>query len=151
VTVDQTFSIAAANGYQTNDLLTTFKADGGTQQAVTIARTHLRVCPVTNPALGNNFYMGLIRGQNTDVGVNTAGAPNPATALYADWLLWEHVFVDTQAQFTAAGGAQLELDLRAMRRLEELQMNYNMVIEVPAWATFPAVFQVTGRILLMLP
>jgi hypothetical protein len=38
-----------------------------------------------------------------------------------------------------------------MRRLEELQMNYNLVLEVPASSVFPVTFLVTGRILLLLP
>jgi len=38
-----------------------------------------------------------------------------------------------------------------MRRLEELQMNYNLVITVPASSVFPATFLVTGRVLLLLP
>jgi len=152
VTVDQTVSIAAANGYQTIDLLASFKADGGTQQAVTIGRTHLRIVPTAGlGAIGNSFYVGLIRGQNTDVGVNVAGAPNPATALYADWLLWEHLVADIQANLNEHRGNQFSYDLKAMRRLEELQMNYNLVLEVPASNAFPVTFNVTGRILLLLP
>jgi hypothetical protein len=100
---------------------------------------------------GNSFYLGILRGQNTDVGVNVAGAPNPATALYADWLLWEHRTVDTALAINDHRGAQLAYDIKAMRRLEELQMNYNLVIEVPASSTFPATFNVTGRVLLLLP
>jgi hypothetical protein len=123
------------------------------QQGVTIARTHLRIV-VTNttaPAGGNSFYVGLIRGQNTDVGVNVAGAPNPATAPYEDWLLWDHVVADGSGNFDAYGGTQLHYDLKAMRKLSELQMNYNIVMEAPAWSAFPLVAVITGRILLLLP
>jgi hypothetical protein len=151
-TVSQTFSIAAANGYQTADLLSNFKADGGTQQGVTVARTHLRVVPTSAMVAGNNFHVGLIRGQASDVGVNIAGAPTPAAQPYEDWLLWDYMFVDALGPFLdSQGGTQLKYDLRAMRRLQELQMNYNMVIDVPAASVFPAVFQVTGRVLLKLP
>jgi hypothetical protein len=87
----------------------------------------------------------------SDVGTNVAGAPNPATDDYEDWMLWDRLVWDTQALLTPAGGAQLHYDLKSMRRLEELHMAYNLVLEVPAWASFPAVFQVSGRVLLMLP
>jgi hypothetical protein len=133
-------------------LLSNFKADGGTQQAVTITRTHLRIVPTTAMVAGNNFHVGLIRGQMSDVGVNIAGAPTPAAQPYEDWLLWDHIFVDALGpSLDAYQGTQLRYDLRSQRRLEELQMNYNLVIDVPAASVFPAVFMVTGRVLLKLP
>jgi len=151
-TVSSTISIPAANGFNTIDLLGLFKADGGTQQAVTIARTHLRVIPTSASwALGNNFHVGIIKGQSSDVGAGVVGAPTPAANPYADWVIWDYHFFDNALGLNQYTGAQLEYDLKSMRRLEELQMNYNLVIDVPAAATFPAVFQVTGRILLMLP
>ena len=151
-TVAQTVSIAAANGFNTVDLLSNFKADGGTQQAVTVGRTHLRIIPSSASwALGNSFHVGLIRGQMSDVGVNVAGAPTPAAQPYEDWLLWDLLVWDNVPAVNEYGGAQLHYDLKSMRRLEELQMNYNLVIDVPAANTFPAVFQVTGRVLLLLP
>jgi hypothetical protein len=149
--VSSTISVAAANGYQTIDLLSNFKADGGTQQGVTITRTHLRVVPTTTLAAGNNFHIGLIRGQASDVGTNIAGAPTPAAQPYEDWLLWDYLFVDSSGELNEYGGGQQHYDLRAMRRLMELQMNYNLVIDVPAASVFPAVFMITGRVLLKLP
>jgi hypothetical protein len=145
-------SIAAANGYQTFDMLQNFKADGGTQQAATVARTHVRVSPAgTDTGGASNFYFGLLRGQVADVGVNIAGAPKPSANMYDDWMIWDHLFSDFSGAFNQYGGFQLEYDLKAMRRLEELQMNYNGVIEVASWTAFPAVFNITGRVLLMLP
>jgi hypothetical protein len=66
-------------------------------------------------------------------------------------MLWDLHYWDNTPAVNQYSGAQLEIDSKAMRKLEELQMNYNLVIDVPAAATFPAVFQVTGRVLLMLP
>jgi hypothetical protein len=71
--------------------------------------------------------------------------------MYDDWMIWDHLFSDFSGAFNEFGGFQLNYDLKAMRRLEELQMNYNGVIEVASWTAFPAVFNVTGRVLLMLP
>jgi hypothetical protein len=133
-------------------MLSNFKSVGGQQQAVTVARTHLRIsCATQDTGGASNFLVGLIRGQVADVGTNVVGAPAPATALYDDWLIWEHFFADFSGAFNEYGGFQVNYDLKAMRRLEELQMNYNGVIQVPSWTTFPAVFNVTGRVLLMLP
>jgi len=154
-TVTQTVSLAAANDYFTFDLLANFKADGGVQQAVTVVRTHLTdsVTSAVNP--GDNFVYGLIRGQNTDVGANVVGAPVPDLDPYEDWLLWRWYW----ASNTIAGGIYshtgstnvLPVDLKAMRKLEELQMSYNLTIKQLAATTFPVVHQVTGRVLLMLP
>jgi hypothetical protein len=133
-------------------MLSGFKAAGGNQQAVTVVRTHLRVSPAgTDTGGATNWYFGLIRGQVADVGTNVVGAPTPATNLYDDWLYWDHLFADFSGSFNEYGGFQLHLDLKSMRRLEELQMNYNGVLQVASWTAFPAVFNITGRVLLMLP
>jgi hypothetical protein len=109
------------------------------------------VIPTGIPAASNNFHVGLIRGQASDVGTNIAGAPTPAAQPYEDWMLHDYIWTDGAGEINEFGGNQLRYDLHSQRRLEELQMNYNMVIDVPAFAAFPAVFQVTGRVLLKLP
>ena len=157
-TVASTVSLGAADDYSTTDLLSNFKADGGVQQAVTVARTHLllQVTSAVNP--GDNFAFGLIRGQNTDVGANVAGAPVPDLDPYNDWVLWQWRFASSVNSGGVTGCYShmgftnvLAYDVKAMRRLEELQMNYNLVIKQLAATTFPVVFQITGRVLLMLP
>ena len=154
-TVTQTVSLAAANNYFTFDLLANFKADGGTQQAVTVVRTHLMDSITSVVTAGDDFAMGLIRGQATDVGANIAGAPQPDLQSYEDWLLWQWRFAskspDGGVYSTLGQTNTLEWDLKAQRKLEELQMSYNMVIKQLASATFPVVHQITGRVLLMLP
>jgi hypothetical protein len=87
----------------------------------------------------------------SDVGTNIAGAPTPVGNPYGDWLLWDYLYFDSQSCCDSPLAAQLKYDLHSQRRLDDIQMNYNMVIDVPAYAAFPAVFQVTGRILLKLP
>jgi len=154
-TVEETVTIAAANDYTTFDLLANFKADGGVQQAVTVVRTHLRDSIITAVNPGDNFAFGLIRGQSTDVGTNIAGAPVPDLDPYEDWLLWHWHW----ASNTIAGGIYshtgstnvLPVDLKAMRKLEELQMSYNLVIKQLAATAFPVTHQINGRVLLMLP
>lgn len=155
-TVTQTVSLAAADDYFTFDLLANFKADGGVQQAVTVARTHLLDTITSGVTAGDNFALGLIRGQSTDVGTNIAGAPTPDVDPYEDWLLWQWRFAtdagDGVTTYSEHGATNvLSFDLKAMRKLEELQMSYNLVIKQLAATTFPVVHQVTGRVLLMLP
>jgi hypothetical protein len=148
----ETVSIAAANGYSTIDLLQQAKADGLAQQAVTITRTHLRITwQSPAPAAGNNWYYGLVRGQSQDVGANVVGAPTPVNEPYADWLLWDYLYADNNGLFFPHHANQHVIDLKAQRRLEELQMNYNMVIGVVAAPSFPVTLQVMGRVLVTLP
>jgi hypothetical protein len=157
--VTQTFSLAAANDYFTIDLLANFRADGGTQQAATIVRTHLLDSVTSVVDAGDNFAMGLIRGQRTDEGANIAGAPVPDLDPYEDWLLWQWRFashartgVDGTGVYSEHGATNtLVVDSKAQRKLEELNMSYNLVIKQLAAGAFPAVHQVTGRVLLLLP
>jgi hypothetical protein len=102
-------------------------------------------------ATQNSFHFGLIRGQMSDVGTNIAGAPTPAASPYEDWLLWDLLVYDQTSSLDQFSGTQLHYDLRSMRKLSELQMNYNAVIDVPAAAAFPFVARLCGRILLKLP
>jgi len=156
-TVSATVSLAAADDYSTIDLLAGFKADGGAQQAVTVVRTHLRDTITSTVGSGDNFSLGLIRGQSTDVGNNIVGAPVADVDPYEDWLLWQWLFASNAGDggptsYSASGATNnLVYDLKAQRRLEELQMTYNLVIKQLASAAFPAVHEITGRVLLMLP
>jgi hypothetical protein len=96
--------------------------------------------------------IGIIRGQNTDQGANIAGAPVPDLDPYEDWAYWAWHFTDQNGNWNPRGTANTyELDLKAKRRLPELQMAYNLVIKSLAAPSYPQVFQVTGRVLLALP
>jgi len=150
--VQTTVSIAAANAYNTFDLLGNFKADGGTQQGITVLRTRLLYTTASALNATTDFVVGIIRGQNTDVGVSIAGAPTPDLDPYEDWSYWAWHFTDANGNWNPHGTANTyPLDLKAQRKLPELQMNYNMVIKSLAAPAYPQVFQVTGRVLLALP
>jgi len=155
--VDTGMILAAADDYTTIDLLSNFKADGGVQQAVTVVRTHLMVAVTSAVQTGDRFSLGLIRGQSTDVGDNIAGAPVADADPYEDWLLWKIYNAGTTDSGSGAGVFSphgntnvLEFDLKAQRKLEELQMSYNLVIRnIASEVAFTP--KITGRILLMLP
>ena len=153
-TVSEVITLAGTGDYQTIDLLANFKADGGVQQACTIARTHLVLAVEDAPDAGDQFAWGLLRGQNSDVGTNIAGAPTPNEDPYNDWVLWETLSAGVApgggAAYWPGSGNVWRYDIKAMRKLEELQMCYNAVFDNIS-GTAPLTIGVTGRVLVMLP
>jgi len=150
-----TMSNASAATWDTVDLLANFKADGGNQQGVTVARIHLRLAEVTVPAAGDQFSVGIIRGQNTDVGVTVAGAPSPVLDPYEDWMYWSLFTACNQpgagSHMFPGGGGCYEVDIKAKRRFEELQQSLNLVTSAPVSGAFPQQIVYSASVLLMLP
>jgi hypothetical protein len=145
-------NIAAVNQETTIDLLATWRAAGGTQQAVTIGRTHLRVSPLGGvPVVGNALFIALMRGQSNDVGANIAGAPNPSVDLNEDYLLWDLVQCDPTGALVPGGSAQLQYDIKSMRKLNQLEQSYNLVCSSTGWTAFPLNLRVSASVLLLLP
>jgi len=151
--VESTVTLAATGDYGTTDLLTAFKADGGVTQGVTIARSHLVLAVEDLPDAGDQFAWGLIRGQNTDVGVNIAGAPEPVADPYEDWAMWELLTAGAivgAGAYWPGGGNTWRYDIKAQRKIPELQQAWNAVFTNVS-ATTPFTIGVTGSILLLLP
>jgi hypothetical protein len=143
---------AAANDLHTVDLLDAYKAAGGPVVGITVARTLLHlVTTAGTPASGRAYNVGLIRGQNTDVGTNIAGAPNPASNFFEDWAWLEQLDYCVQAgagpNMSEGGSNVINRDTRSKRKLPELQMNWNLAISSAA-AQSLAVY---ARTLLLLP
>lgn len=155
-TFDDAVSVATGGTHwQTNNMLTNYSGAGGSIAGITVARTHLRLTQTSQATAGDRFYFGIVRGQNEDVGADIAGAPRPLNDFYEDWAWW--ACYTTQAS-TGAGPTWgekasnvLEIDLRAKRKLPELQMTWNYVLQVAATATSPATFRISGRALILLP
>ena len=153
-TVAQTASIPAANGFTVLDLLQQYKAVvGAADPGITIARTHLRLVPTAGfTAVGNNLAVGLIIVNENQVGTNVAGSPRPASDTELDWMYWDWMYQDSETSgITELDSGQLRVDIRSKRAMRQVGETYGLAIQVPASAAFPAVIQVTGRILLMLP
>jgi hypothetical protein len=125
------FALAANGNYSTLDLLAPFKTDGGNQQGVTVTRTHLNFTVTSAVASTDTFAWGLIKAQNTDVGANVAGAPTPDLDPYEDWLMWRTETAGNIGQpgYWIGNSTEKDFDIRAQRRLPELQMTYNLVIK----------------------
>jgi len=107
------------------DLLSGYKAAGGSTQGITIMRTHIQVAVQTSsPDIGSGSFLGLIVGTNDDTPVQLN-----AQAEYDDWMLYRACY----AMGTVAGGTGFEhtyeIDIRAKRKMQELNQVYYLVLE----------------------
>jgi len=150
-----TLSNASAATYDTVDLLSAFKTAGGTTFGCTVARIHLRFSVITVVAPSDNWTVGVIKGQDTDVGATIAGAPQPITHPYEDWLYWSAFFACDQpgagSAFFDGGNNVYTVDIKAKRKLEDLDENLNLVSATSLSGAFPQQVDYSASVLLMLP
>ena len=148
------FALAANGNYSTLDLLGPFKTSGGVTQGVTVIRTHLAWSVTTAVAAGDSFSWATGRGQNSDIGANIAGAPVPDTQQYEDWNMWRF---EVACNSTGAGASywkqanQTEFDVKAARKIPELQQSYNLVIKRQTVTAATLGITVVASVLLKLP
>jgi hypothetical protein len=147
------FALAANGNYSTLDLLAPFKTDGGVQQGVTITRMHLNMSVTSTVAAADAFSWGVYRGETNDLGANVAGAPTPDTDPYVDWLFWRFETASSGAQpaYFVGAGNFIQWDVKAQRRLQELQMTLNLVVKRQTVAAATLNVVVTASTLLKLP
>jgi hypothetical protein len=145
---------AAAATYSITDLLGNYKTDGGVVVGATVTRIHLELAVTSAVAAGDTFAWGILRGQNTDVGVSVAGAPQPIADPYEDWMFWQSPHA---ASSLGAGPCYwhsqsnvYSLDLKAQRRLPELQMALLLVVG-PQTTGAALTYAASGSVLLKLP
>jgi hypothetical protein len=148
-------SNASAATWDTVDLLANFKSGGGTTFGCTVARIHLRLATTSVVVAGDELAVGVIKGQDTDVGTSVVGSPNPITHPYEDWLFWSAYFGCSSAGAGSSlfdgGNNVTTIDIKAKRKLEDLNENLNLVILAPVSGTYPNVVDYSASILLMLP
>lgn len=142
---------AAANDLHTVNLLDQYQTAGGTIAGISIARTLVRMTVPTAVTAGDTFDFGLLRGQDTDVGVNIAGAPSPSSHLFEDWAWLTRYQAGTLSgagpHYSQYASNVIELDIRSRRRLPELQMSWNWAVHVGQAMTI----NLFARTLIMLP
>jgi len=149
-TVD-TITLSANDDYATLDLLGPFKTAGGVQQGATVVRTHLNLSVWSTVSGADALTWGLIRGQNTDEGINIAGAPDPRVDLYEDWMMWETRTADSNAHYWGPAN-NTTFDLKSKRKFSELQMSYNFVLtRILVTGDDDLVLTLSSSILLLLP
>jgi hypothetical protein len=151
-THQSTEAFAAANDLHTINLLDQYLTAGGSIAGITIARTvlHLAYTTATGPNSGDRLTIGLIRGQNTDIGTNIVGAPSPSANLFEDWAWLEQYDASTSAGgplYGKWGSNVISIDAKVGRKLPELQMTWNLALKSSVIATW----QVFARTLIYLP
>src|ERR1700722_7156596 len=152
------YALAANGNYSTLDLLAPFKTSGGQQQGVTVTRTHLAWAVTNVVNSGDAFTWGLLKGQNTDVGAGVVGAPVPDLDPYEDLLMWQFLVAGasssgaiTGAHFFPGGSNVQFMDIRAQRRLPNLQEALTLVIKRQTVTAATLNITVTASVLLKLP
>ena len=140
-----------ANGdNETVDLLADWKNNGGVPVGCTILRTHARWSLVSGTVAGGDFFwVSLMVGQLGDIGANIAGQPQPGNDWYEDWMFWVEYVADVDGHITPGGAAIDQVDLRAKRKISELQQTYTLSCQRGFGQ--PLDFRYTGRVLLALP
>jgi len=150
-TVDQTLTLAAVGNGSNIDLLTALKVGGASILGTTIMRTHLALDVFSAVALADNFYWGLAVLPNSQLVTNVAVSAtvvNPAQNPEIDWMMWKHEYASPTYGESASNNT-IPIDVRAKRRLEELNETYCFSLRGSAGAAFTA--QLSGRVLLALP
>lgn len=144
----------AAGAFAASDLLNDFRIVNGGAQPVgsTIGRVRMDITFTTagaSPGSTTGLIGGLIIGTSSLVDV-----PDPGTAdeRYADWMWWRFLSIHRNSSLVNATGvsvATFEVDVKSMRRMEELQETLWLVFDNPSPATINV--SVTASVLLMLP
>jgi hypothetical protein len=151
-------SLAAANAYNTVGLVSNYVAAGGSMAGCTVLRSHILLSVLTATANGDQFAWGVYRGQTSDLGASIAGAPQPGTDFYEDWAYWN---IETAGNGTPGaavpvyghwgGTNNLPLDLKAKRKIPELHMSWNLVIQRLVVASATLNVNIVTSVLLALP
>jgi hypothetical protein len=131
-------------------MLTQYKSDGGSHVGCTVARIHLNIAVTSATAAGQQFSFGVMKGQDADVGLNIAGAPDVSADPYGDWLIMRELFCDNRGNYwPTGGGLNFSYDIRAKRKLEKINDSLSFVLQTQGHAGLAVA--ATARILLMLP
>ena len=101
-----------------DDLLANYRSAGGSTQGCTVIRTHIDIIVETStPGIADGVFVGLIVA-NT----NETAADYGPTEGFLDWALYRHLYTAKYGQ----GFAAYSIDLRAKRKIQELQESWFM-------------------------
>lgn len=138
------------------DLLAPLRTAGSSVLGVTVMRTIVRmwVIPAGSQVAGETFSWGVLVGQDSDLGMNVAGQPDPSTDLFLDWayITDEVATGSAPARYSHGNLAyanSIEQDIRSRRRVQEMNQTWSMCISSDA-PTGLTVVSYT-RVLLALP
>jgi hypothetical protein len=139
------------------NLLDDYVSDGGNLAGVTVARTHLRLSVTSDVTAGDTFYWGMIAGPTSYVGTNLTGVPGPEEDPYADWAMWENPTASLDVLTGTGYGRYFGpannrmVDLRAKRKLSQLQTSWLICVLGGTIAATTLVVNYSHSTLLMLP
>lgn len=147
---------SANNQWSNFDLLQEYKAaTGASSVGVTIIRTHVWVLPHA-PAAGDTFWVGLHIGDLDQVTTNTTNAfvSNPHDNPYIDWMWASKYEFDVNLRVipqTTTDAAGAVIDLRAKRRMDEVQEAYLLTVYQDTVGTVAKTYDIFARTLIALP
>ena len=137
------------------DLLADYKAVAGASTAgITIMRTHLAVWPTATITRGDSFVLGLKVDDIDQVVASSASAlaVSPVGNPETDWMFIQEYIANPTYAFEQAAN-NIRIDLRAKRRMEEVQEAYLLSVATVGIAAggLPFGYAIYCRTLLALP
>jgi len=145
-TVDQGVTIGAGANSDIN-LLAELAVAGSSLLGITIMRTHLELSLTSVITVGDQIRVGFVVGRLTDIGAAVVGQVTAADPSQ-DWMLWRHETAAPTFGTTSANN-QLVYDIKAKRRMQELNQAY--VLALNNSAGIAKTMQIQGRVLIALP
>jgi len=141
----------AEDALRSNDLLADYISAGGSSQGVTVLRTIVTVAWSINEAHTpkEKLTFGLIKGTTA-----AADVADPINEEYADWAYLSTRYAGRDhGLVTADAGNYVDLDVKSMRRIDEVGETWWLIYRGTAPATATATYDVRARVrtLLLLP
>jgi len=141
----------AEDALRSDDLLADYRAETGSTQGVTVARTIVTMLWYINEAHTPDDFItvGLIKGTKA-----TADVADPITEPYADWAFLRTMYSgETNGLVTADACEVLTIDTSAMRKVEEVGETWWLIYRGSAPITSTATYSIRARTrtLLLLP
>lgn len=147
--------MTANNQWFNVDLLQEYKgATGASSVGITIIRTHIWVNP-RSPAIGDTFWLGMHVDDLDQVTGPTTNAlvSNPHDNPYVDWMFARKFVCDSNLNtgFGPSAWNGINLDLRAKRRMEEVQEAFIACLYQDTVGTVAKSYDLFARVLIALP
>lgn len=147
--------MTANNQWFTVDLLQEYKAATGASSAgITIMRTHLFINP-RSPSIGDTWWLGIKVDDLDQITGPTTNAlvVNPHDNPYTRWAFSRKFINDSNLNtgFGPSAWNGCNLDLRAKRRMEEVQEVYMAVLYQDTVTTVAKSYDLFARTLIALP
>jgi hypothetical protein len=138
--------MAAGQGSNVN-LLAALSVAGASLLGVTVMRTHLALYVTTAVTLADELRVGLVIGRVADVGAGPPAGTISASDPELDWMLLRDEFATPT--FGPQGSNTLEYDLKAKRKMQELNQAYILALANSAGGS--KTVKIFARTLLALP